>query len=50
MAALADKFELYVRSVQSPDVEVAFFDRAFRGRYGRRPQVLREDFCGTAAV
>jgi SAM-dependent methyltransferase len=50
MAAEADKYDLYVRSVQSPDVEVAFFDRAFRGRYGRRPLSLREDFCGTAAV
>lgn len=50
MAAAADKYDLYVRSVQSPDVEVAFFDRAYRGRYGRRPMVLREDFCGTAAV
>jgi SAM-dependent methyltransferase len=50
MAAAADKYDLYVRSVQSPDVEVAFFDRAFRGHYGRRPLTLREDFCGTAAV
>lgn len=50
MAAAADKYDLYVRSVQSPDVEVAFFDRAYRSRFGRRPLVLREDFCGTAAV
>lgn len=50
MAAAADKYDLYVRSVQSPDVEVAFFDRAFRRQYGRRPLTLREDFCGTAAV
>src|SRR5688572_32260251 len=50
MAAAADKYDLYVRSVQSPDVEVAFFDRAFRRHYGRKPMVLREDFCGTAAV
>ena len=50
MAAAADKYDLYVRSVQTPDVEVAFFDRAFRGQYGRLPTVLREDFCGTAAV
>jgi SAM-dependent methyltransferase len=50
MAATADKYDLYVRSVQSPDVEVAFFDRAFRRQYGRRPTILREDFCGTAAV
>jgi len=50
MAAAADKYDLYVRSVQSPDIEVAFFDRAFRSQYGRRPLTLREDFCGTAAV
>jgi len=50
MAAAADKYDLYIRSVQSPEVEVTFFDRAFRGRYGRRPDTLREDFCGTAAV
>lgn len=50
MAATADKYDLYIRSVQSPDVEVTFFDRAFRSHYGRRPTVLREDFCGTAAV
>jgi hypothetical protein len=50
MAATADKYDLYIRSVQSPDVEVAFFDRAFRNHFGRRPTTLREDFCGTAAV
>lgn len=50
MAAAADKYDLYVRSVQTPDVEVAFFDRAYRAHYGRRPTTLREDFCGTAAV
>lgn len=50
MAASADKYDLYIRSVQSPDVEVAFFDRAYRAHYGRRPLSLREDFCGTAAV
>jgi hypothetical protein len=50
MAAAADKYDLYVRSVQSPDVEVAFFDRTYKGRFGRRPLILREDFCGTAAI
>lgn len=50
MAATADKYELYIRSVQSPDVEVAFFDRAFRKQFGRRATSLREDFCGTAVV
>jgi cyclopropane fatty-acyl-phospholipid synthase-like methyltransferase len=50
MASAADKYDLYIRAVQSPDVEVAFFDRAFRGHYGSPPRVLREDFCGTAVV
>ncbi|HEY2773295.1 MAG TPA: class I SAM-dependent methyltransferase [Candidatus Binatia bacterium] len=50
MADQADKYDLYIRAVQSPDVEVSFFDRTFRRHYGRRPTTLREDFCGTAAV
>ena len=50
LAALADKYELYLRSVQSPENEVSFFTRAFHTNYGRTPLVLREDFCGTAAV
>ena len=50
MARLADKYKLYLDSVQSPDHEVEFFDRAFRAEFDRRPLVLREDFCGTAAV
>jgi len=50
MAALADKYDLYQRSVQSPENEVAFFDKAFKATYGRLPVTLREDFCGTAWV
>lgn len=50
LASRADKYDLYIRSVQSPDVEVAFFDRVFRNHYGHPPLVLREDFCGTALV
>lgn len=50
MAARADKYELYLASVQEPSVEVAFFDRVYRKEYGRPPMVLREDFAGTAAV
>jgi len=50
MASRADRYDLYIRSVQSADVEVAFFDRVFRNHYGRPPLVLREDFCGTALV
>jgi len=50
LAALADKYDLYQRSVQSPENEVAFFDRVFRTYHKRPPLLLREDFCGTAAV
>jgi SAM-dependent methyltransferase len=41
---------MYLESVQEPRAEVAFFDRVFRREFGRRPRVLREDFCGTAAI
>lgn len=47
-AATADKHWLYERSVQNPDEEIRFIDRVFRREFGRRPQRLREDFCGTA--
>jgi hypothetical protein len=50
MASRADKFALYLESVQAPDCETPFFDRVYRNHYGTRPVVLREDFCGTAAV
>ena len=49
-AELADKYELYLRSVQCPEAEVPFFDRVYHQAYGRTPRILREDFCGTAAV
>ncbi|HEY8379210.1 MAG TPA: class I SAM-dependent methyltransferase [Nannocystis sp.] len=48
MAERADKFALYQRSVQSPGVDIAFFDAEFRKHRGRPPLSVREDFCGTA--
>ncbi len=50
MADKADKFDLYQKSVQTPDHEVEFFEQAFRDAYRRKPLTLREDFCGTFAV
>jgi SAM-dependent methyltransferase len=50
MAALADKYDLYQRSVQSPECDVDFFTRTFKAYYGSIPLILREDFCGAAAV
>ena len=50
MAEKADKFDLYQKSVQTPDHEVEFFEQAFRDAYRKKPLTLREDFCGTFAV
>ena len=47
-AQLADKYELYEKSVQQPDADVALVTRIYRNRYERPPRSLREDFCGTA--
>ncbi len=49
-ASTADKHVLYQKSVQAPEVELAFFDRVFRKVRGRKPLRLREDFCGTALL
>lgn len=49
-ADLADRFRLYELSVQHPEAEVDFIDRTYRRLRGRSAHLLREDFCGTAAV
>ncbi len=49
-ARRADRYDLYLKSVQVPEYEVTFFNRVYRQAFGRPPRVLREDFCGTAAV
>ena len=51
-AKTADRHMLYQLSVQEPEHEIEFFDRAYRECSGNRrsPKVLREDFCGTFAV
>jgi len=50
MAARADRHRLYERAVQEPEADVDFAIEVFEAELGRRPHVLREDFCGTAAV
>lgn len=50
LAAKADKYKLYLKSVQEPGFEIDFFTRVFREHFKRKPLILREDFCGTAAV
>ncbi len=49
-ARTADKYRCYLASVQSPEHEVWFLDRIFRKEFDRPARILREDFCGTAAV
>jgi len=49
-AERADRHELYERAVQAPERAQAFLERVFRDLRGRTPQVLREDFCGTARL
>lgn len=48
MAVTADRHDLYQRSVQAVDAEIDFVDDSFKEMRGRRPTILREDFCGTA--
>ncbi len=50
MAEQADKHELYEESVQSADEEVEFLSKTFKELRNREPDLLREDFCGTANV
>ena len=45
-----DRHVLYSAAVQSTDVDLDFFERVYRRHRGRRFRLLREDFCGTAAL
>jgi hypothetical protein len=49
-AKRANVFRLYEEAVQDPEGDVALVKRIFKKRYGRAPRLLREDFCGTAAM
>ena len=49
-ASFDDRHLLYQWSVQVPEFEVKFMDRVFRKLRGRRPHLLREDFCGTGLL
>jgi hypothetical protein len=50
LASRADRHQLYELAVQCPEAEVDFIEQSFLELRGRKAQVLREDFCGTAAV
>lgn len=46
-AFLANRHEMYQRSVQEPEADTRFFNEVFVKEFGREPEFLREDFCGT---
>ncbi len=48
LAERADRHTLYEQAVQCVEAEVDFIDETFKAVRGRTPEVLREDFCGTA--
>ena len=50
MADRADRHALYERAVQEPEADIEFAIEAFETAFERRPHLLREDFCGTAAL
>lgn len=50
LAEQADRHDLYQKSVQAPEAEVEFFDKAYRELRGKKPLLMREDFCGTALL
>lgn len=46
-----NKYELYSQAVQSPEGDVEFYDRVYKSvRKGKKPKVLREDFCAAGAI
>lgn len=49
-ARTADKYALYLESVQDPQGEAGRMARLYRRLRKRPAQTLREDFCGTAAI
>ena len=50
IAKHADRYKLYEESVQAVEGDVDMLERLFKKRYGRTPHLLREDFCGSAAL
>ena len=50
LAEMADRHDLYQRSVQCTESEIDFVDETFKALHKRKAHRLREDFCGTAAT
>jgi len=50
IAETVDRHNLYEKSVQNSALEYKFVNKTFRKIRGRKPSILREDFCGTARM
>lgn len=51
LAARANPYDLFERSLEDSEAEVRFFDTTYRAlRRGKKPLVLREDFGGNAKL
>jgi SAM-dependent methyltransferase len=42
-----DKYDYYIKAVQSPEEDVQFLSKTFQQLTGKEPKILGEDFCGT---
>ena len=49
-AGRADRHQLYQESVQDTEAEIDFVEETWRALRDRPAELLREDFCGTAAT
>lgn len=45
-----DKYDYYLRAVQSPDLDVRFLRKTYREWTGQNPTLFREDFCAAFAL
>ena len=45
-----DRHQLYELSVQNSESEIDFVEKTYKSLRGKKAQLLREDFCGTANV
>ncbi len=45
-----DKYDLYMRSVQSPAADVEYFAQTYKEIRKKPARILREDFCGTFGI
>ncbi len=50
LAEQADRHILYQDAVQCTETEIEFFDTTYTKIKGKKPLVMREDFCGTALL